>query len=226
MARLVDIEKDIKRLIEENGVEDERIYTKIFELSYFFLRRNKLMSTPKEAEDVAYTIAEELYLKIYNGGEIYSWIGYINRSYQAFIRVINNMNRSEIIDTSSDYELREAIVSMSTSNNNNESQRRTLDKIYFESLPLVIDNVMNRSIYDKYTSNYLNSKLSILLSLQSGNFISYNQEEIKDEMYTRMLYVKVKDKIVEAVALYTREDDDNSNLMNLFNLSILDNLEN
>lgn len=218
--RLIDIENQIKSLVEED-VTNPEIYNKIKDLAEYFLRWKHLVSG-NEVEDVAYIIAEELYLKVYNGGTISSWIGYINRFYYAAIRVHRKMNGSEIIDTEDDVELANGIVAMSTSGSDysSEGYKRILDNMYFESLPDVVDEVMRRSKYQEFTKEYMNSRFSIILSLCSTKFISYNLDK-PDEMYTRMLYTLAKDLIIENVKANSGEDETYSNLslLQLFTLS-------
>ena len=64
MARLVDIENNIKKLIEED-INNPEIYNQIYDLVYFWLKRNKKMSYDQDAKEVAQLMAEDLYLKAY-----------------------------------------------------------------------------------------------------------------------------------------------------------------
>ena len=218
--RLVDIEKKIKLLIAED-IENPEVYTTIYDLSFRFLRRKSLMNSYSDAEEVAHIMAEELYLKVYRGGTITSWIGYINRSYHAYIRIWKKMNGSELIDTSNDYELEKAIVYMNSSIRTMSEYQEAMDNVYFESIPKAVDYIMSKSKYNEDTLEYMNSKLSILLSLCSNKFISYNQR-IEDEMYTRILYVATKDHIAKSINVETSETGELNGgltMMQLFTLS-------
>lgn len=218
--RLVDIEKDIKNLIEED-INNPEVYNKIEELSYLFLMRNHLMSTGKSAADVAQLIASDLYLKICNGKEIISWIGYINRSYHAYIREYNKINKSEVINTEGDYDLETGIINMSMSStaSNVIEFNRVIDNEYFDNLPKIVDGIMKKSKYREFTGDYNNARLSIVLSLSAGKFINYGMSTA-ESMYVRMLYSLTKDKILHNI----NEGKDNRytgglTLMQLFTLS-------
>lgn len=218
--RLVDIEKQIKVLIEED-VTNPEIYNKIYDLAAYFLRWKK--AVPEyDIDGVASIVAEELYLKVYNGAEIISWIGYLSRFYHAAIRVWRKMNSSELIDATDNYELAQGVIMMSTSGSltDTESYQKVFDNLYFDSLPLTIDSVMEASRYAEYTKEYMNARLSIVLSLCSNKFISYNLSK-SEEMYTRMLYNLAKDRIVENVKDNNADDHflSSMSLMQLFTLS-------
>lgn len=198
--RLVDIEKKLKTTLESKDLSDPEVYTCIYELCFGFMSRNKKMSSYTEAEEVATIMAEELYLKLMRGGSIISWLGYISKSYQAYIRMWRWMNCSEIIDTVDNLEIREAILSMSLSINNSLEYQKVSDKSYLESIPGLIDNILSRSRYVFGTREYIDAKLSILLSLISGKYISYGQNE-SCKMYTSILLQFVKSEIAESIAI-------------------------
>ena len=70
--RLIDIESEIKELIEID-IEKPIVYQKIYDLVYFYLKRRHLLCTEQDFEDVAHIGATDMYLKVFNGGEIHSW---------------------------------------------------------------------------------------------------------------------------------------------------------
>lgn len=197
--RLVDRERKLKELIEKD-INSPEVYKAIFDLAFNFLQHKKATLTSDESEEIAYIIAEELYLKIYNGNPIMSWLGYISRSYHAAIRVWRKMNSSQIIDVSDNSDLEEAIVRMSTSSmaSNTTSYQRMYDLSYFDSVPAIIKKVMDSSIYPEYTKSYMNIQLSVVVSIKNGKFCPYNLDE-QDINYARMIYNKSKSIISNSV---------------------------
>lgn len=194
------MEKRIKVLLEERNIEDPDIYQSIYDLCLEYLVRNKKLQHYSDAEEVAMIMSEELYIKVLKGGSIVSWIGYIFKSYQAFIRIWRRMNSSQIIDVSFNNDLKDAIILMSSSINNTIEYQKVIDKAYLESIPEIIDNVVKKSRYIINTREYINARLSILLSLLYGRYISYGQCE-EDKMYTNILLSIVKARVVESVSI-------------------------
>jgi len=185
------MESELKRLVAED-VKNPEIYNKIFELSKSFIIRGKYVSNFTNVVDIATIIAEELYLKIYNGGKIDYWVAYIGKTMPAYIRIWKKLYGSEIIDTEDNFEMSNAILSMSFSNNNNYSSVTDYDFINY--LPNIINNVLNEIKYYKDTKPYLNIRLSLLLSFIKGDFVSYNLSDIESS-YARFVFSVVKEII-------------------------------
>lgn len=193
--RLVDMENELKALIEKD-VKNPDIYNKIYKLSEYYINWRKLLNNNSDVEGVATIMAEDLYMKIYRGGTIESWIGYMRLYCKAAIRMYRKMTSSEIIDTTTDPNLAEGIVLMSTSYPESFEDDIITNKLYFDNIPNIIDNFMeNISRYPKYTKEYMNSKLSILLSINAKKFISYNLDD-SSLAYTRLLYNIVLNKLL------------------------------
>jgi len=196
MARLIEIENNIKKLIEED-INNPKVYDEIFNLSHKFLMRKKLLSSAESAEEVAHIMAEDLYMKILSGNPIHSWLGYINKYYHGAIRTWRRMCGSEIIDTTDDLPLQDAIISMSTTDTTLEYEK-VLDSAYIDSIVSVVDFVLNESRYNEYTHDYVFGRMSILISLCRGYFVDYNLNT--DEIpYTRFLYNKIKLLILKGI---------------------------
>lgn len=218
--QLIEIENKIKSMVAED-VTNPDIYNQIYKLVYYFFKRRHLVTDYKMAEEVAHLAAEELYLKVYNGGEIYSWIGYINRSYQAYIRLWRSLNGSEIIDVSTDDALRESIVSMCVSDPFSNATVETINLDYIDNLPDIIDKIMKNSKYYEFTKEYTNARLSIMLSLLNGKFTSYNLNE-SDKMYTNMIYTMMKDKLISELGISDSSSMSSFSLMQLYSMSNAD----
>lgn len=207
--RLVEMENELKELIEKD-VNNPEIYNKIYKLSEYYLNWRKLLTNSTEVEEVATIMAEDLYMKVYKGGYIKSWIGYMRLYCKAAIRVWRKMTSSEIIDVSNDLELAESIVTMSTTYPKSFEDEKIIDEIYFDNIPQVIDTIMQRiSRYPKYTKAYMNCKLCILLSINVGRFISYNLDK-ETRSYARLIYNVILDNILKDFKFNNVKKSDNS----------------
>ena len=198
--RLVDIEKDLKNLII-NEASDTEIYEKIYELVYRFLKYKKALFTDFEYEEVAAIGAEDLYLKMHNGTRLTSWIGYINLSHFSYIREFRKKYSSEIISTKDNPELADGVTLMSAAS----LLQNPLDFLKSENLQYIesgiektIDDVLDNSIFLKYTSEYYNAKISIILSILLGKFVIFGTEK-KNKNYIHILYVLVKDNVIKNI---------------------------
>ena len=218
--RLVDIEKKLKSTLEKSDLRDREVYDCIYELCYEFLSRGKKLSNANETEEVAYIMSEELYIKLLNGGSIISWLGYISKSYHAYIRMWRKIYCSEIINASDNLELAEAIVSMGASIDNNFEYQRIADRDYIMSIPVVVDEVLRNSRYIKGTKEYINARLSLLLSICSEKYISYGQSE-GNKLYTGMLLAVIRDKIEKVVS--SSKYCDMTSRMSLLQLFVFEN---
>lgn len=196
--RLVEIENQLKKIIEEKGVKDPIVFNKIYELCFEYIRRGHKMNTIDETEDTAMILAETLYMKIYKGEMIHSWLGYINISVIAAIRKYRKMTSSEIWDTANDSNLEESIINMCSSgsmslNESNYSHifnEECISKIYV-SVEDILDNCCR---YYRDTSEWNNIYLFILISLLNGYpvYIFIDEHEIQ---YARMMLSIVRDKL-------------------------------
>lgn len=216
MARLIDIENNIKKLISEN-INNPEIYNQIYDLAYFWLKRNRKVSYDQDAREVAQLIAEDLYLKAYNGKPVYSWLGYISISYLAYIRTWRKDNRSEIIDVIERPDVAEKVLEMCISKDSSNSYNMVLSDVYIDQINNVIEGILDESRIEVFTSRWLNYKVSLQLSLQRGKFISYRLSE-GDSNYCSMLYKKLYNKIYEDLTINMKNYTSNMTPLQLFTL--------
>jgi len=196
--RLVDDE--IKTLIAED-VKNPEVYDKIYELAYYYLKRNRLLNKEDDYVGVATLMAEDLYIMVCNGKEIRSWVAYIRYSYMAYIRQWKKMFCSQIIEVDNDNPLRESIYEMcgyGSSSSTLKDYKMMIDNVYLESINRIIDSILVDSRYYEFTSGFLNAQLTLRYSLLAGKFVSLFQNKA-DEMYTRMIYNYLKDVIKENI---------------------------
>lgn len=188
--RLINIENEIKRMIEKDKT-DPKIFDKIQELVYKFFLRNKIFYDYDSAKEVSYDIAEYLYMsKVLKETDtpITAWIGYINRVYPTYVRNYLQRTQSQIIDTSKDRDLETAVIRMiSGSTMDDDSISQIYAKDYLNSLPRIVEEVMRYSHFYEYTEEYINARVSLLLSIAADRYIPYRLNEV-DAAYTRVLY--------------------------------------
>lgn len=224
--RLVELEDQLKAEIEEKGVQDQSIYNTIYRLSFYYLRHKKAITSTEDTETVAHFMAEELYMKIYNGGQIHSWLGYISKMYKGSIKSWRKMNSSEIIDVGANSDLEDAIVNMCMSSSNGLADYQHIyDKSYLDSIMTVINRVLEDSIYPEYTRTYINARLSLVFSILQGRLVLYSIDK-KDMNYIRLLYNRVKEMIVRNVRALSAGNDNclpgNLTALQLFTLGNAD----
>lgn len=221
--RLIDIENKIKRLIAED-INNPEIYKNIYDLCYLFLMRRHYVDYPFQADEVATIMAEDLYMRILKtDNTISSWLGYISKYYHMAIRYWRKINSSEIIDTTNDYDMREAILSMSSSlGMQDEDYRIVIDMMFFDSIPGMVDSVLENSRYFPDTLEYSEAKYTILVSLCRGVFTDSGCS-INNTEYIHLLYNIVRSKILDIINKnISRDTSDSLTLLQLYTLSNAD----
>lgn len=198
--RLVDMENQLKRTIEDKGVKDPIVFDKIYELCYEYMRRGHKMNTIAETEDTAMILAETLYMKVYKGDMIHSWLGYINISVIAAIRKYRKMTSSEIWETNNDSGLEESIINMCSSGSmsvNESSYSHIFNQDCISKIYLFVEEILDNCCrYYRDTSEWNNIYLFILISLLNGYpvYVFINDDEIQ---YARMMLSIVRDKLLQ-----------------------------
>ena len=197
--RLIDIENQLKKLIAVDRT-DPKVYYTIRELLYQFLVRKKLLNNIQDYEEVSHIGATNLYLRIVNGDEIRSWIGYINLAYISYINQYKRWYRSELIDTISNPDLADAITIMSASSSlqNSIDLETVVNLVYMEkSIKMTVAEVLSYSKYREYTKEYYDAMLSILLSMLNRKFVVYGNK--LDKTYIHILYEVSREKIIRNI---------------------------
>lgn len=187
--RINDLEKKLKEAIEED-INNPDVYNMIFELSKYFLKQNRVLSCTVDLEEVAHLMAEELYMKILRGGEIRAWLGYMNFAYKQAVGTWQKMFGREFIDASNDFDLENAIVSMSVAGGYELTPFQYLyDNSYIEGLIIQIDDLMEASRCVEGTVEYMNTRLSLILSMSHGMFVSYHLDAAQMQYANALLNV-------------------------------------
>ena len=66
------------------------------------------------------------------------------------------------------------------------------------NIPEMVLKILDTSKYYEDTVEYLNARVSLLLSLLLKDYVPYNQSE-SEEMYGRMLYRRLYDKFADTI---------------------------
>lgn len=184
--RLNDREKQLIKYIDINGVKDPKVYDLIYDLSYRFLRYKKSINNENDIVGISNIIAEELYLKVYNGKKIYKWLSYIDKYKYTAYSIWSSLTGREIIDTDGDLQLYYVMRSIST------SSYATIDKDidnrdYIENISNTLDTILYNTRYNPISIEYMNLKVDIMLSLIKGEYIEYFNNG-KQNNYNRLVY--------------------------------------
>ena len=195
------MEQYIKDMLEEDP-DNPKIYDRIFVLCKCFLMRNKFLNTEEDSDIVANLMATDMYMKRL---EIKSWNGYVSYWYRNYIDIWRRRYCPKIIDcTGKHSDLEEPILRMSCgSSMDNPDISNIYMRSVIEGIPRMIDRALDASTFYPDTKEYLNARISLMLSVANSRFISFNQTE-EDENYTRMLYRILMDEIISE--LYSEED--------------------
>lgn len=210
VMRLIEIEDNIKKLVEED-INNPEIYNEIQKLAYLYLKRYKKMNKDIEAVEVSHLVAAELYYKIVSGGQIFSWIGYMSKTMIWFIRKYRSMTDTQIIDATDDTQLHEAILSMSVRSENDSKYDEIVDYIAVDDIPNIVNRILERTCrYDSDSSEYMNIYMSIMTSLILDRFVTlFVDEDIQP--YCRLMYSIIKDKLTSEVEQLFKTESYGSN---------------
>jgi len=214
------MESELKQLIEEN-INNEIIFTKIYELSKKYLQITKKVKYAI-IDEISSIIAEDLYMKILKGDKIEFWISYISKYYYSALNSYIKMFSPEIIDTNNNYDLHEAIIKMCNSNPESEIDY-FCDSSFLNYIPNIINNILDNSRYNKEEIDYLNAKMSLLLSLTFNKCV-YFKIKNPEKMYINYLYSLLKNALYKYIKENSSSEalEQNLSLLQLYTLSIGD----
>lgn len=222
--RLIEIEDKLKQLIEED-INNPEVFNTINKLIYLHIKRRKLVSYDRDAQEIAILMAEDLYMKILRGEPLYSWLGYISKACIGYIRKYRKMNSSEIIDTTGNYELMESIIQLSSASYDmsQKDYNVVIAKMSLDSMTEIIEETIEKACrYDRFSSQYTNFVISAYISLIKNEVCTMFLDE-SESMQFRIIFAKVKEAIqnnygdsfsisnqlYSIMQLYTMEDSQN-----------------
>ena len=219
LRKLTEIENELKQEIEKDRTS-EKVYNLIFELVYRYLLRTKKVQNASDLEGISTIAAEDLFMKIYGGGEIRCWIGYIAKTIICSIKNYRSMTDTQIIDATNDSDLRDGVIRMSTSSAENIIEKRSfefdrvLDSLFCESIPNTVDKILSKICrFNEYSAEYYIIRSAILVTFITDNKV--DDFMIPDELYPYYLFVTsvLRDKL----KLEMDKDFSNSNLFGSLN---------
>ena len=180
----------IKQQISQDKNNPE-IYNNLQKMIYMFLRRKQVGQSPREAEDVSYTFAGDLYMKILSGDEIEYYLGYLERKHKEYFKEYYRMSRfNEPYDPSYDDSKLQEVQDYRNYEN------RTLNKVYLQDVNLIIDKILEKSKYRHNSKSYVNLKLSLALSLLNDRVVAFHLSK-EEEEYLKFLTILFYNEIKE-----------------------------
>ena len=187
--RLIEYEQTIKDLVKKDRNNPE-IYSLLQEMILMFLRRKKSPGGPQEVEEVSYTMAGDIYLKIINGEDINYFLGYFDKKYKEYFKDYYESGRyTEPYDPS----INDKEVLRRSSGSQEFS--KVINKLYLKDIGKIVDKVMEKSCKYKYQSKeYLNLKLSLMISILRNTKFEFhlNQEQ---SFYLKLLIVAFYEEV-------------------------------
>lgn len=188
-------EELIKELVSKDRSNPE-IYVMLKDMTLIFLYRKHACDYKEEYEDIAHTIATDMYMKIYAEHVTYNhYLGYLNSVYKRYIQKYR-----EEISTSLSYEeiagtalLNKTVIENPFSKINN--------KVYLEDINTIIDKLMSRFCkYDAWSCAFNNLKLSLILTILRGEETSFHLNA-EQSAYLGLLISKFKEEVINAERL-------------------------
>lgn len=188
--KLTEYEQKIKDLIKTDK-NDPEIYCSLQKMIYLFLLRKRAGDDIRELEEVSFTIAGDLFIKIRDGETINYFLGYLERKYHEYFKEYYRFSRfNEPYDPSYD-------DSRSSQSEKAEGDlKEVLTKVYLSDIGKVVDNVFEESCKYVYNSApYINLKVSALLTLiRNGEITDFHLNEFQRN-YLRLLVVRLYSEI-------------------------------
>lgn len=201
MRKLTEIESELKEEIAKDRTS-EKVYLLIYELVYRYLMRSKKVHGVVDMEGIATIAAEDLYMKIYNGGEINYWIGYIAKTIICSIKTYRSMVDSQIIDATNDSDLRDGVIRMSTSRSEEIIEKRSidyeriLDSMFCESVPKTIDSILKQICrYNEYSEEFLKIRTAIVVNIITNGCVDDFMIDKDFYPYYHFVFSVLKDKL-------------------------------
>lgn len=186
--RLVEQEQMIKRMVRED-ISNPEIYNCLQKMILMFLKRKKAPGNCQRYEEVSYTMAGDIYMKLLEGETVDYFLGYFDRKYKEYFR---EYYESEKYDIPFDPSLDEY---MSLGQNFGvQDFHNAINKLYLEDIERVVDKVMEKCKYVKCSSAYINLKLSLMISILRNELTTFHLDE-GQSLYLKFLIVAFYEEI-------------------------------
>lgn len=197
--KLYEQEQVVKDLIK-NDRNNPEIYLKLQQMIYMFLRRKKIGNSPKEVEEVSYTMAGDLFLKIIEGEEISNFFGLLDKEHRKYFT--EYYEREKYIEPY-DITMDPRILNESSFEND---FAKVNNKIYLEDINKVINEVMDKSCkYKPWTVEYNNLKVSLALSILRRKKVNFHLN-LECEYYLNILIASFYNEVKKTSHLNFGDD--------------------
>lgn len=219
-SSLIKKEKAIKEL-QYNDPTNPELFTELLNFCEHFMRWKKWQFPQHFLEEIATDLAEQMFFRIQTKGPIDNLNGYVQACRKYCFRVYYQTYRTDITVVENSEEERRLLSSICDMTDGTDMFKQINCVNIIESIPNIINEILEHSKYFPDTKEYLNAKLSLCLSLSSNHFISYNQDE-REKMYTNMLYRKLYDRLKKELESITEYYLGDLSLLQLYTLSLDD----
>lgn len=190
--------------MQAENPSDPEFFLALLDFCEHYMRWQKWQFPEHLLEDLATSFAEGIFLRIQNKGPIDTtksikpFINYMNVCRKpVFYRYYNNDRRTITVLKNSPEE--DALLKNFCDTEEFHTINRTLEtESTIRNIPEMVLKILDTSKYYEDTVEYLNARVSLLLSLLLKDYVPYNQSE-SEEMYGRMLYRRLYDKFADTI---------------------------
>ena len=189
--RLLDHESAIKTLLKTNR-EDPEIYDHLQKMTFIFLRRKKVCRNDKDREDISFTIAGDLFMRLIQGEDFSYFLGYLDKIYKEYLDKFYEGYKDHVpFDPSIDAN-HEILGNPSVFD-----YYRLNNEVYLKEIYRVVEQLMDEACkYRRDSKEHINLRLSLVLSLIRGEVTSFHLEP-EHTFYLKLLVVKFYNKVKE-----------------------------
>lgn len=189
------------RELQETQPDSPDLFLLLLDFCNDYVRVSKLNLPEHELEDICTDFAENIYFRIQSKGPLV-------KSNHPFVNYLHTLRKSVL------YERYHTETYWSIAPYSWEQQQfmsnfcdplstvHTLALIEtmttIQSIPNMVENILNNSKYYDKSKEYLNAETSLLLSLLTKEYTPYNQTDV-EVMYGRMLYQRLYTVLSETI---------------------------
>ena len=177
MKTLSEREQEILELASKD-VTNELIYTELVDLITEFLTSKKAGNNLRDREEIASTMAGDIYMRMYKGEKFTYLLSFINKVHKHYVFNMYEQYRKLNI-TPSEYEEAMTVMDMSGFS---EPGFRAVESVYLENIGTVIEQILKESCkyrLDSYIAD--NIRISMALSILRGRLVVFHLTEEQSE---------------------------------------------
>lgn len=190
--RLVEYEQSVKELIKSDRTDPE-IYNLLQGMALMFLQRKKACNTAKDAEDISFMLAGDIFMRVIEGEDFNYFLGLLEKIYRSYVTLYYVDNKTEYLTFDASVDTQRTVYGHSTT----YEYACCANKMYLEEISSVVTKVMESSCkYRKGTPVYLNLQLSLMLSVLRGRLTTFHLQP-EHEYYLKLLLVNFYSRVKE-----------------------------